>query len=75
MVVFLCDPPRMARYVTLDINSSHPDSTDAVLQLAEVEVDHTTGACSTTTEGTCIFSRQNTDCHVLGPKKMYIAMV
>ncbi|XP_038077159.1 uncharacterized protein LOC119744995 isoform X2 [Patiria miniata] len=44
--VFLCDAPRMARYVTLDIDKTNPDVTDAVLMLAEVTVkEYTAGEC------------------------------
>ena len=46
-VEFLCDPPRLARYVTLDIDSSSPDVTNAVLQIGEVTVkEYTTGECA-----------------------------
>ncbi|XP_038073956.1 fucolectin-5-like [Patiria miniata] len=45
---FLCDPPRMARYVSLDINISRPGVTasNAYLQLAEVNLEeYTSGEC------------------------------
>ncbi|XP_022110100.1 fucolectin-6-like [Acanthaster planci] len=45
-IVFPCETPRMARYVTLDIDPSHHDVTKALLQLAEVTVkEYTNGEC------------------------------
>ncbi|XP_038066529.1 fucolectin-5-like [Patiria miniata] len=46
-VDFPCDTPRMARYVTLDIDLASPDVTLPILQLAEVMVDeYTSGECT-----------------------------
>ena len=43
---FLCDPPRVARYVSLDINTTHPLVSDAIFMLAEVTVkEYTSGEC------------------------------
>ncbi|XP_022102903.1 uncharacterized protein LOC110985832 [Acanthaster planci] len=36
---FLCDSPRFARYITVDINCSRPGVTNPILQMAEVEVE------------------------------------
>ena len=47
---FMCDPPRLAKYVSLDINTSRPEVTydDAILQLGEVTVEeYTAGECAT----------------------------
>ncbi|XP_022098117.1 uncharacterized protein LOC110983290 [Acanthaster planci] len=45
-ITFPCAPARMARYVTLDINSTSSDVTKALLQLAEVTVKvYTAGEC------------------------------
>ncbi|XP_022096135.1 uncharacterized protein LOC110982186 [Acanthaster planci] len=38
-IEFVCKVPRLARYVSLDIDSSNPDVTNAILQLAEVTVE------------------------------------
>ena len=46
-VEFLCDPPRMARYVTLDIDASRTEAEHPSLMLAEVTVDeYTCGECA-----------------------------
>ena len=43
---FLCDTPRLARFVSVDIDPSSPGVTNAILQLAEVRVEEiTSGAC------------------------------
>ena len=39
---FLCDQPVLARYVSLDINSSSPGVIEAILQIAELTVDEYT---------------------------------
>ena len=46
VIEFLCDPPVMAKYVSLDIDLSRPGVTaEAVLQIAEVAVEeYTSGA-------------------------------
>ena len=47
---FMCDPPRLAEYVSLDIDTSRPEVTydQAFLQLAEVTVEeYTIGECTT----------------------------
>ena len=36
---FVCDAARLARYVSLDIDLSSPDVTNAILQIAEVTVE------------------------------------
>ncbi|XP_038064858.1 uncharacterized protein LOC119735224 [Patiria miniata] len=48
-ITFLCEPPRLARYVSLDINTSMPgvDAARAFLQLAELAVEeYTSGECA-----------------------------
>ena len=35
----LCEEPRMTRYVSVDIDPSHPDIHSLILQMAEVEVE------------------------------------
>ena len=47
-VVFPCDPPRVARYVTLDIDRGNPEAGDqSALMLAEVKVEmYERGECS-----------------------------
>ncbi|XP_038064855.1 uncharacterized protein LOC119735220 [Patiria miniata] len=48
-IPFLCEPPRLAWYVSLDINTSMPgvDAAHAFLQLAEVAVEeYTSGECA-----------------------------
>ena len=55
---FLCDPPRMARYVTLDIDSSSPDVSYAILQIAEVTVEEfTPGECPANDGETMLMNR------------------
>ena len=42
----LCDPPVMAKYVSLDIDPSSPGVTEAILQIAELTVEeYTSGEC------------------------------
>ncbi|XP_038064857.1 fucolectin-1-like [Patiria miniata] len=45
-IPFLCEPPRTARYISLDIDTSMPgvDPREAYLQLAEVAVENVTSA-------------------------------
>ncbi|XP_071806500.1 uncharacterized protein [Asterias amurensis] len=51
--VFLCDPPVMARWVSIDIDPSYPGSAEAILQLAEVSlVEYTWERYPKTTTGT-----------------------
>ena len=38
VIEFLCDPPVLAKYLSLDIHSSSPDVQHPVLQIAEVTV-------------------------------------
>ncbi|XP_038064824.1 uncharacterized protein LOC119735191 [Patiria miniata] len=48
---FLCDTPRMARYVSLDIDASNPATTDPMFMLAEVTVqEFTAGECPVPTD-------------------------
>ncbi|XP_038061681.1 deleted in malignant brain tumors 1 protein-like [Patiria miniata] len=50
--VFTCDTPRMARYVSLDIDPSSPGVTNAFLQMGEVTVEEvTSGQCSLVSDG------------------------
>ncbi|XP_038062169.1 uncharacterized protein LOC119732624 isoform X33 [Patiria miniata] len=50
--VFTCDTPRMARYVSLDIDPSSPGVTNALLQMGEVTVEEvTSGECSQVDDG------------------------
>ena len=45
---FLCETPRTARYVSLDIDPSRPGVTDPTLKIAEVEVEeYPAGFCAT----------------------------
>lgn len=47
VIVFTCDTPQLARYVTLDIDPSSPDVTNALLQMGEVTLEEiTSGECS-----------------------------
>ncbi|XP_071785288.1 fucolectin-3-like [Asterias amurensis] len=47
VVEFLCEPPVIARYVSLDIDPSRPDVTLAILQIAEVNVqEYTSQECA-----------------------------
>ena len=46
VIEFTCDTPRLARYVTLDIDPSSPGVINAILQIAEVTVEEiTSGEC------------------------------
>ncbi len=47
-IVFLCDPPVVARWVSFDIDPSYPGVTEAALQLAEVSVKEYTWECNQT---------------------------
>ena len=40
--MFVCDPPVVARYVSVDIDITHPSVRDGYLQLAEVKVEEAT---------------------------------
>ena len=47
VVEFLCEPPVIARYISLDIDPSTPDVTVAILQIAEVNVqEYTSQECA-----------------------------
>ncbi|XP_038076467.1 uncharacterized protein LOC119744563 isoform X2 [Patiria miniata] len=47
VIKFPCDVPRLARYITLDIDPSQPGVTDPTLKIAEVEVEvYTAGECA-----------------------------
>ena len=39
MIAFTCEPPVLARYISVDVDPSRQDVTDAVLQIAEVAVE------------------------------------
>ena len=46
VTAFLCDPPRTAKFVSFDIDTSRPEVTNAILMLAEVKVKvYTSGEC------------------------------
>ena len=38
VIEFLCDPPVLAKYLSLDMNSTSPDVENPMLQIAEVTV-------------------------------------
>ncbi len=42
VIVFVCDPPVVASYVSIDVNNFNPSVRETLLQLAEVTIEEAT---------------------------------